>query len=222
MLTLQSNKEIRLNKGDTDMIPLFVNVGDNLRPIGYEFNVPIKVTTTLTCDFYEDAWRSHVIDPGTYTFIYQDNVWTLDGEEVDIHDFGFDLLKDATISEGTEILVEYQLIDNDSTIYFQLWPILQDPEKPLMEKVIYPKDNMVVTKMNDEILYREHRNCVDSLGRIILQFNPEDTEDLERGKYLYQIRTLLFNVYTNKYDFKTMTNRTPFYLIDDNFSQRMW
>ena len=120
MLTLQSNKEIRINKGDTGMIPLFINVGDNLRPIGYEFNVPIKVTTNLTCDFYEDAWRSHVIEAGDYTFIYHNGVWELDDEEVDIKDYGFDIPDGATISEGTEILVEYRLINNDSTVYFQM------------------------------------------------------------------------------------------------------
>lgn len=57
MLTLQSNNEIRINKGDSGMIPLFINIGDNLRPIGYEFNVPVKVTITpdtTTCIFYED------------------------------------------------------------------------------------------------------------------------------------------------------------------------
>lgn len=71
MLTLQSNKEIRINKGDSGMAPLFINIGDNLRPIGYEFNVPLEVQSTGSdCKLYEDAFREAITAPGTYEFKY--------------------------------------------------------------------------------------------------------------------------------------------------------
>lgn len=101
-----------------------------------------------------------------------------------------------------------------------MWPILEDPEVPLLEKIIIPKSNLVITKLKDEELYRENINTVDSYGRIILQFNPADTEYINRGKYLYQLRTNLYNSYKDTYEIKTIINRTPFYVIDDNFSER--
>ena len=56
MLTLQSNKEIRINKGDSGMAPLFINIGNNFRPIGYGFNLPIQLDSNIEdYTFYEDA-----------------------------------------------------------------------------------------------------------------------------------------------------------------------
>ena len=288
MLTLQLNNEIRINKGDTGMAPLFINIGDSLRPIGYQFNKPVTPvinpqeyyilqtaplekegvlatvgqhetdeetlylvnadapnTVRMKCTFYEDAWRNKIIEPGNYHFEYNEGSWKLNGEEIqDIGLYGFKFPDDAIIVEPTTIDIKYELLDNDSTIYFEMWPILQNPELPLLRKIIYPKDNLMIVEVRRknsyggttmEELYHEYFNAVDSLGRIRLQFNREDTEDLERGKYLYQLRALLYNAYNNvtiindkgevkngAYQYKTIINRTPFWIIDDNFSQRIW
>jgi len=223
MLTLQSNNEIRINKGDTALAPFLINIGNSLRPIGYEFNKPISVTITpdQDVDFYEDAWREKVLDAGTYTLTYTDNIWYIDSEEIeDIKHYGFIFKGD--IADNTEITVVYELIDNDSKVFFQMWPILQDPDDPLIEKAICPKDNTIKTYLRGELIREDHTNTVDSQGRILLKFKSEDTEDIWRGKYLYQLRANLYNAYSGEYELKTMINRTGFYVIDDNFSERIW
>lgn len=279
MLTLQSNKEIRINKGDTGMAPLFINIGDNLRPIGYEFRKPIQVRlspeylyvlqteplntssiiymvgtepydretlyiinnslnpNTQTQDrivvtMYEDAWRERAIIPGQYTFAYRDGKWYMTinqgssiivyDQEVDISSYGFEFPPHAIIQEPSFIYVDFELLDNDSEIMFQMWPILEIPEVPTLKKIILPKENKVTTYLYDEIITMENINTVNSYGEILLKFKSEDTEQLERGKYLYNIKANLFNKYSNEYEIKTILNRTPFYIIDDNFSQRIW
>lgn len=121
MLTLQSNNEIRINKGDSGMSPLFINIGDSLQPIGYEFNVPIEITSEPELDiiFYEDIWRDKVIVGGDYTFIFNDGQWSLSGEEVDIKDYGIEI-KNKSYSDNQTITVNFSLIDNDSKVYFQM------------------------------------------------------------------------------------------------------
>lgn len=220
MLTLQSNKEIRINKGDSGMAPLFINIGDNFRPIGYGFNLPIQLDSNIEdYTFYEDAWREHVVDAGLYSFIYQNGVWTLDNEEVDISKYGF--VFNGELIGNCYINVTYNLIDNESTIYFEMWPILEvRPPVPLLCKKIMPKYNLVETRVAGDLISEEHINTVNSYGEILLKFNPADTESIERGEYLYQIRASLFNAYSNDYKFETITNRTPFYVIDDNFPRQ--
>jgi len=266
MLTLQSNKEIRINKGDSGMAPLFINIGDNLRPIGYEFNIPIDInivstlpyvikflhyndgaiarvdeqdhtlyltnmdsnTPELNIIFYEDTWREKVINAGYYHIWQEDSDWLWDAgtpgteEVIDISKYGFVFPGNGVIVGGIDMHVNYQLITNNSCIYFEMWPILENPQVPLLTKKITPSLQLVETYMNDNLLYSQHTNTVNSYGEILLKFNPEDTETIERGKYLYQLRSYLYNSYSDVYDVKTIINRTPFYVIDDNFSQRIW
>ena len=225
MLTLQSNNEIRINRGDTGMVPFFINIGDSLRPIGYQFNLPLTISVSpesLKIDFYEDAWREHVLSAGTYEFIYNNNSWTLNGEPVeDISLYGF-TFPNITIPNLTTINVVYNLISNESKAYFQMWPILQDPKTPLLEKIIYPKEQTILTYLNGDLISTVNTNTVDSYGRILLKFENDDMDNIERGKYLYQLRTYLYNAFSNTYDIKTIINRTPFYVIDDNFTERVW
>lgn len=224
MLTLQSNKEIRINKGDSGMAPLFINIGDNLRPIGYEFNIPLEVQSTGSdYKLYEDAFREAIIAPGTYEFKYTNSQWSLNDEEIDdISVYGFSFPEDEELINPTIITVTYSLIDNLSEVRFQLWPVLQDPDIPLLDKIIKPYNNEVDTYLKEVLINQETTNCVDSYGRILLKFNPVDTQNIERGHYLYQIRAKLYNKYSGQYDIKTITNRTSFYVIDDIFSSRIW
>lgn len=264
MLTLQSNKEIRINKGDTGMAPLFVNIGDSLRPIGYEFKKDIKIDISSTkrivwfthpmeregviaftgatsvdsstlyllntdnelpiirCEFYEDAWREYVLEAGEYTFTYQNSSWYLNNEEVDISKYGFVFKEKVIVPEPTTIKVTYELLDNDSEVAFQLWPILEIPQTPALKKIISPKENKISTYLYDELISEVHTNTVNSYGEILLKFFAEDTEQLERGKYLYNLKANLYNSYSNVYEKKTIINRTPFYIIDDNFTDRIW
>lgn len=43
MLTLKSTGQIRLTRGDTLVLPLYINQGDNLNPIAYELQVEDEV-----------------------------------------------------------------------------------------------------------------------------------------------------------------------------------
>lgn len=227
MLTIQSNNIIRINKGDTGIAPLFINIGDSLRPIGYQFALPVKVTTTpelTNMVFYEDSWRSNILDAGNYSYHYDGTQWTdKDGEVVeDITKLGFVFPKEFELPSSFDIQVEYNLLDNDSYVIFDMWPVLQDPEVPLLQKIIIPKENKVLTIINGTEEFEEHINTVNSYGEILLQFDTEDTISFERGKYLYQLRANLWNEYGQKMELKTIINRTYFYIIDDNFSQRIW
>ena len=225
MFSIQTNKEIRVNRGDTLIYPLYINIGSNYKPEIYNFRIPLSVThsSDIEATIDEDKWRYKVLEAGTYRFIYQNNAWSLNDTEVDLSNYGI-TLNSESYQDGDYIEIQFSLLNNDSTIYFDIYSYNSFCDDFISEKVIFPKENRVIQYLGstEEPSYTKIENCVDSYGRIILQLHEEDTETLQEGIYVYQVRARLFNEYKNDYDTVTITNRTPIYIIDDDFTMRKW
>ena len=84
MFTIQSNNEIRINKGDTFYYPFLLNLGDKYNENIYPLKIDPIITTSLQYKFDEDIWRNKVLESGTYTFTKTAYAWNLDNEEVDM------------------------------------------------------------------------------------------------------------------------------------------
>ena len=66
-----------------------------------------------------------------------------------------------------------------------------------------------------------------------MRLKPEDTNDLNEGSYIYQIKALIIDkdvthikeeneTINSTYIINTVTNRLPIYIIDDDYGRRIW
>ena len=62
---------------------------------------------------------------------------------------------------------------------------------------------------------------IDNKGNIIVRLTPDDTMSILPGEYKYQIRVRVRDA-NNNLVLKTVTNRKDFYIIEDDYSNRVW
>lgn len=153
MFKIDSNQVIKMSKGDNIKFPLFLNKGNQICPIRYEFK------------------------PG----------------------------------DGCEV-------------YFYLFNYNAPDSSPILEK----------TFKSDTDLWQEYVGKFN--GDMKIELSPDDLltdgkhkfSDMCEGMYLYQIKAKLLDVKAsdiaghNVYEINTVTNRHPFYIIDDDYANRMW
>ena len=64
-------------------------------------------------------------------------------------------------------------------------------------------------------------NNIDENGNIIVRLTPDDTMTILPGEYKYQLRVQVLDA-DNNLVLKTVTNRKDFYVIEDDYSNRVW
>ena len=62
---------------------------------------------------------------------------------------------------------------------------------------------------------------IDEKGNIIIRLTPDDTMAILPGEYKYQLRVQVLDA-DNNLVLKTVTNRKDFYVIEDDYSNRVW
>lgn len=62
---------------------------------------------------------------------------------------------------------------------------------------------------------------IDEKGNIIVRLTPDDTMSILPGEYKYQLRVQVLDEDDNLV-LKTVTNRKDFYVIEDDYSNRVW
>lgn len=62
---------------------------------------------------------------------------------------------------------------------------------------------------------------IDEKGNIIIRLTPDDTMAILPGEYKYQLRVQVLDA-DNNLVLKTVTNRRDFYVIEDDYSNRVW
>ena len=230
MFRIDTTGLIQINQGDTGETVFYVNIGSSLSEYLYSFRPSIKLSLSDNIRDYdvqidESTWMNKVFSPDFYNFIWDVNnkTWLLNDSSVDIAEYGISIsnVVYSNIPDEATITIQYSLCSSESEIYFYVWqPLQQLGEVPVMKKTIKPYINTVVTEINGKEISTEIRNCTDIYGNPLLHFNPEDTIDIPQGEYRYQVRAKLYQ--QNSYITNTVCNRTPFLIIEDDYSDRIW
>ena len=87
------------------------------------------------------------------------------------------------------------------------------------------KNNM--STQNDNMSTQNENND------FVITLESEDTNDLDEGSYIYQIKALIIDKdvepeesedgeLTYTYIINTVTNRLPIYIIEDDYNRRIW
>lgn len=232
MFRIDTTGTIWINKGDTAKTQFFINTGTPLYPSLYTFERKILIESSPNINDHitlnKEVWSEKVLDYGEYIFIWtyiqelDIYVWMLDDEEVLLKDYGITLdIKSSDIQENSTIVISYYSLDNNSEIYFYIWqPLQQYGQVPVLHKIIKPYSNEIKVERDGKDFYTEKRNCVNEEGNINLYLNPQDTANIPEGEYRYQIIAKLY--INNSYITNTICNKTPFIIIDDDYSDRKW
>ena len=89
-------------------------------------------------------------------------------------------------------------------------------------KKTFGTDGSVTTEFNnDKSSTTKILNNIDDKGNIIVRLTEEDTMKIFPGQYKYQIRVKVKDSSGNLV-LKTVTNRKDFYVIEDDYSNRIW
>ena len=113
-----------------------------------------------------------------------------------------------------------------------------------MFKTLYSNQLNYIFRQRYKILEKTFKSDTDLWQEYVGKFNgdmkielsPDDLltdgkhkfSDMCEGMYLYQIKAKLLDVKAsdiagqNVYEINTVTNRHPFYIIDDDYANRMW
>jgi hypothetical protein len=90
-----------------------------------------------------------------------------------------------------------------------------------MKKTFGTDGNVTTEFSNDKSSTTKVLNVIDDKGNITIRLTEEDTMKIFPGQYKYQIRVKVKDSSGNLV-LKTVTNRKDFYVIEDDYSNRIW
>lgn len=86
----------------------------------------------------------------------------------------------------------------------------------------FQTDGEIITELMGEDPESSSGNQnIDSDGNIIVRLDSSDTMSILPGEYKYQLRVKVLDSNDNLV-LKTVTNRKDFYVIEDDYSNRVW
>ena len=91
----------------------------------------------------------------------------------------------------------------------------------VMKKTFGTDGNITTEFSNDKSSTTKVLNNIDDKGNITVTLTEEDTMKIFPGQYKYQIRVKVKDSSGNLV-LKTVTNRKDFYVIEDDYSNRIW
>lgn len=235
MLKIDTNMTIKMSRGDDVKFPLFVNKGNRTQPIRYTFKgrqvKPISFTYARIKEVSvdSDTWTKVVTDYGDYTFIYSasDNSWKLDSNIVDLLDYGitYTLVLNSSLQDGDVIIISYEKGDG-CEVYFNIYELKQPNKNPIFTKTFTSDDDLWRGKFNQEEPNGDIK--IELLHNDPLNKEGKTLADIPEGEYMYQLKAkVLDDLATQKegspqYVLNTLTNRLKLYIIDDDYSERLW
>lgn len=142
--------------------------------------------------------------------------------------------KNIYLSRGDDFSYTFPVyVDNEKTAYHfeqddgcMLFFYIFLPNSINYEFVLrktFKTDGEIITEIVDE--YESEvttgNDNIDENGNIIVRLTPNDTMSIRPGQYKYQIRVKVLDE-DNNLVLKTVTNRKDFYVIEDDYSDRVW
>lgn len=237
MFKVDSNKVIRMTRGDYVEFPLFINRGTLEEPFRYIFKPEsFTINSELLISLDSDIFKEKVQISDTYKFEYIDSIWTLNSIDVDLTDYGITILSEE-IPENSIIEIIYSLPDNNK-IYFYIYHINSNNDPVLYKEI--KTDGTTFTRRhiieNNKLVVQEetitNEENVNSYGDIVIRLYNEDTKYIPEGEYRYQISgdlvsTSSIQIIKNDDEVEhrvihnTLTNKLPIFILDDDVD-RIW
>lgn len=116
----------------------------------------------------------------------------------------------------------YKFEKNDGCMLFFYIFIPNSINYEFVMKKTFGTDGSVITEFsNDKASTTKVINNIDDKENIIVTLTEEDTMKIFPGQYKYQIRVKVKDSAGNLV-LKTVTNRKDFYVIEDDYSNRIW
>lgn len=112
--------------------------------------------------------------------------------------------------------------DDGCMLYFYIFLPNSINYEFVLRKTFKTNGEIVTELMNDDDPQVTYNNDnIDPSGNIIVRLTPKDTMSILPGQYKYQIRVQVLDE-NNELVLKTVTNRKDFYVIEDDYSNRVW
>lgn len=224
MYRIDQNDNIYLSRGDDFCVP-FTSYIDN-SGIPYTFvpnsaeilqSNPELIITIDPDIFYQTYNRS-----GVYTFTYEEYEgsynWTYEGDIVYLEYLGITV--EGVPQEQDTITVEFTACDGCYVELLILQPNSIDYEF-VCKKTYYTSGLVTLQFDNSDVPETSlYRPTVTSDGNILLSLEADDTMKIYPGQYKYQIRGVILIDDVERV--KTLTNCKDFYIIEDDYSNRVW
>lgn len=118
----------------------------------------------------------------------------------------------------------YKFEKNDNCMLFFYIFIPNSINYEFVMKKTFGTDGNIITEFCDDkspSTTSDNTNIIDDNGNIIVRLTEDDTMKIFPGQYKYQIRVKVKDE-TGNLVLKTVTNRKDFYVIEDDYSNRVW
>lgn len=117
----------------------------------------------------------------------------------------------------------YQFVEADGCMLFFYIFLPNSINYEFILRKTFKTDGDIVTDFEneDDPQITSGNQNIDSKGNIIVRLTPKDTMSILPGQYKYQIRVQVLDE-NNELVLKTVTNRKDFYVIEDDYSNRVW
>lgn len=226
MFRLNSKQAIKLSKGDTIDFSLFLNKGSIMEPIRYSFlkeRLTVSTMTSLKISANLEKWKTSGITKGDlYSFTFYNGYWyiTYEGAQPEIADLtNYGISVEGTPEDNDVFTVDYQTPD-DGFVVFYVLPINHGRDY-LLKKII-KSNGEIISKRNirGEIItdISTGNENVDDEGNMIIKLEAEDSSFMPEGEFRYEIKAYIKSEGDSEYSVNTVTNRLPFYVIDNDYS----
>lgn len=221
MFQITANQVVRLSRGDDISIPLFINSGTEISPIRYSFTNPYTNVNVIKGSFEvmvdSDIFNVYATYKGIYVFHYINNAWIFEDEEIDnMESIGITINGD--VQDGDSFEIDLNPIQE---IYFYLMKPNCTFDNSVLKKTFRTNGEIITYKNSEETISYRNEN-VNENGDMVIRLLSEDTYDLFPGEYFYMFRAKVISYSDDSIIYNTITNKYPFYLIEDDFSDRSW
>ena len=146
---------------------------------------------------------------------------------------GDDVKFTVFLDQGTALTpLRYPIYENmGCELYFSIF-YKKDFDNPVLKKTFKDNGEIVTEKSNGDV-YTKKGCTINENNDFVITLESEDTNDLDEGSYIYQIKALIIDKdvepeesedgeLTYTYIINTVTNRLPIYIIDDDYNRRIW
>ena len=146
---------------------------------------------------------------------------------------GDDVKFPVFLDQGTALTpLRYPIYENmGCELYFSIF-YKKDFDNPVLKKTFKDNGEIVTEKSNGDV-YTKKGCTVNENNDFVITLESEDTNNLDEGSYIYQIKVLIIDKdvepeesedgeLTYTYIINTVTNRLPIYIIEDDYNRRIW
>ena len=213
MFRIETNNNMMLSSGDnTGKVPVVICDNNSINSQEVIFSkdtFEVIDPSNLNISINKSDWRNKITQTSLYTFTYLNNLWILDTEVVNLIDYGITVLGTPTNNDYFQI--NFTSGNNGELIFYLMYP------NSSCNRAIFAKK------------FDSNYNLDNQTGRIFININSSDSllndkgtfKDIPAGIYYYQLKAKLLND-NKQYEYITLMNKHCFYIIEDDYSDRVW